>query len=218
MMKPFIFITDFDGTMSEKDFYGILIDDYIGEEGKNFSLEWRKNNKVDVTFLNKVFSWHKFDEEELQEVLEKVKIDPYAKELYDFIHLKGGDFLILSAGFNYYIERALKRNGLEVLPLITNEGVHENGVFIMKPDASKSYFSPVYGVDKEKVVLEHKKEYNKVYYAGDSEPDFKAALAADVVFAKGELKALLDEVQKPYHPFTSFSEVMTILEEVILYE
>ncbi len=214
-MKPFILITDFDGTLSEKDFYGIIIDDYIGAEGKKFYLEWRKNNKVDVPFLNKVFSWHKFEENELQEVLEKVKIDPFARAIYDFVISKGGGFLILSAGFNYYIERALKRAGLDDLPLITNEGVHENGIFIMKPDPLKSYYSPVYGVDKEKVVLEHLKVYEKVIYAGDSEPDFKAAMAADLVFAKGELKALLDEAQKPYYPFSSFSEVINILKEVL---
>lgn len=218
MMKPFVFITDFDGTMSEKDFYGIIIDEYIGEEGKQFYVEWRKNNKVDVPFLNKVFSWHKFEEEELQEVLEKVKIDPFASELYHYVQMMGGNFLILSAGFNYYIKRALERNGLEAIPLITNEGVHENGIFIMKPDETKSYFSPIYGVDKEKVVLEHKKTYEKVFFAGDSEPDFKAALAADVVFAKGELRLLLDEAQKPYYSFSSFSEVIKILKEVLSYE
>lgn len=214
-MKPFIFITDFDGTMSEKDFYGIIIDDYIGEEGKKYYTDWKKTNKVDVAFLNRVFSWHKFEDQELKEVLGKVKIDPYAKELYEYTQSNNGDFLILSAGFNYYIEQALKREGLEELRLITNEGVFENNVFVMKPDTTKEYYSSIYGVDKEKVVLEHKKEYEKVFFAGDSEPDFKAALAADLVFAKGELRHLLHEAQKPYHSFTSFSEIINILREVL---
>lgn len=214
-MNRFIFISDFDGTMSKKDFYSIIIDDYIGEEGRNYSVEWRKNNKVDVPFLNKIFSWHKFSDDELKEVLEKVQIDPYTKELYQFVKDQNGDFLILSAGFNYYIERALKRDGLDELKLITNEGVYENQGFIMKPDTTKKYYSPVYGVDKERVVLENKKEYQKVFYAGDSEPDFKAALAADVVFAKGELKELLDEARKPYYAFETFDEVIKILKEVL---
>ncbi|MBC7960410.1 MAG: MtnX-like HAD-IB family phosphatase, partial [Vallitaleaceae bacterium] len=177
--------------------------------------EWKKTHKIDVEFLNKVFSWHPFSDEELIEVLGKVKIDPFTKELVQFITEQDGGFLILSAGFNYYIERALKRDGLEELTLISNPGVFENQIFVMKPDVNKSYYSPIYGVDKERVVLEHKEKYKKVYFAGDSEPDLKAALAADLVFAKGELIPLLESHHKPFHKFTNYKEVIAILKEAL---
>jgi len=61
-MKDFIFISDFDGTISQKDFYWILIDDYIGSKGVEFYHEWKKDKKIGIEFLNTIFSWHKFSE------------------------------------------------------------------------------------------------------------------------------------------------------------
>lgn len=214
-MKPFIFITDFDGTMTKRDFYGIIIDEYIGEEGKKYYLDWKKENKIGVEFLNKIFSWHEFNQDELMELLSKIELEPYAKSLYQFVKEKGGDFLILSAGFNYYIEHTLKREGLTELEYITNPGVFENNIFEMRPDSSKYYFSELYGVDKELVVKKHKELYEKVIYAGDSEPDLKAALASDIVFAKGELKELLSKMDKAFYSIDNFNEAIQILKEVL---
>lgn len=215
-MEKFIFVSDFDGTISKRDFYGIIINEYIGEEGKKYFLDWKENNKIDIPFLNKIFSWREFEEKEADIVLNKVEIDKHFSKFYSYIKENNGDFLILSAGFDYYIKHALRKVGLDEIQVITNTGVYENKVFIMKPDFSKSYFSPIYGIDKEKVILEQKQRYNKVYFAGDSEPDFKAAMASDVVFAKGELAGLLDKTEKEYYIFNDFHEIMLVMKEKYL--
>lgn len=214
-MKPFIFISDFDGTMTEKDFYKIIVDDYIGDDGRNYCIEWRKNNKVDIVFLNKIFSWHPFCKEELEELLGKVQLDEGTKRLCDYVAEKQGDFLVLSAGFNYYIERILKREKLDHLEVITNPGVYQDHIFIMNPDDQANHYSPLFGVDKEKVILEKRKEYELVIFAGDSEPDLKAALSADIVFAKGELRGLLGNLNVKFYPINHFDEAILVLKSLI---
>ena len=40
--KKFAFISDFDGTLTNKDFYKMIIDEYLGEEGKELYKAWRR--------------------------------------------------------------------------------------------------------------------------------------------------------------------------------
>lgn len=56
------------------------------------------------------------------------------------------------------------------------------------------FYSDRYGIDKLSVVKKLKNNYKKIFYAGDSEPDIKPVLVADVVFAKGELVELLKKI------------------------
>lgn len=214
-MKESIFISDFDGTISRKDFYWIVIDDYIGEEGKNFYLDWKSQHKIDVPFLNKVFTWHDFTKEEHDEILNKVELDHDLKKFDEWCQSQSCDLLILSAGFRYYIDVVLKNEGLSHLEVITNEGVFENGHFVIKPDQEAWYYHDVYGVDKEAVIKHYKVDHKKVYFAGDSEPDYKAAIAADICFAKNELAQLLRKSGHDFYEFDHFSEISEILERLM---
>lgn len=212
-MKDFIFISDFDGTITAKDFYWILLDDYIGQKGIDYYHEWKKTGKIGIEFLNKVFTWHTFTEDERLEALSKVSIDKDLERIVDFVTEGGGDFHILSAGFRYYINDALKKRDLSHLHVITNEGTFRDSTFIMEPDASSPFYSPVYGVDKEKAALHYKKDCKKLYFAGDSEPDFWAAQHADIIFAKHELAHILDDKGISYYKYESFADILTHLKE-----
>lgn len=213
-MKDHIFISDFDGTISRKDFYWIIIDDYIGEEGRAFYLDWKSKHKIDVPFLNRVFTWHDFTDKEHDDILKKVEIDHNFKTLIKWCESVECDTLVLSAGFRYYIDKVMAVEGLEKIPVITNEGIFKEGHFVIKPDKDAWYYHDVYGVDKETVIKHYKESYKKVYFAGDSEPDYLAALAADVVFAKDELAKMLRENNQKFIEFEEFSEVVDFLERL----
>lgn len=206
-MKDFIFISDFDGTITKKDFYWILLDDYIGQKGIDYYYEWKKEKLIGTEFLNKVFTWHDFTEEERVEILGKVQIDNDLEKVIELIEELGGDFHILSAGFRYYIDAALAKRNLSHLHVITNEGDFRNNTFIMEPDESSPWYSKVYGVDKGLVAKHYKAKAKKLYFAGDSEPDFHAAKYADVIFAKEELAKLLDEAGIDYYSYESFIDI-----------
>ncbi|NDL66241.1 MtnX-like HAD-IB family phosphatase [Anaerotalea alkaliphila] len=213
-MKKSIFISDFDKTMTERDFYWIILDEYAGPGADAFYHRWIAQGKIGHAFLNGVFDMHTFSPKEHEEILGKIKLDPHLPAFFRWLEDKGTDFLILSAGLRYYVEQLQERGRLPKVPVISNPGTFAEGKFRIEPDPNVWFYSDVYGVDKEKVVETYKRSYETVAFAGDSEPDFKAAVAAHVRFAKGSLVDLLREGGYDFHPFETFAEIQEILEEI----
>lgn len=206
-MKKFVFISDFDGTLTEKDFYKIIMEDYLKEESADRYKDWKSKKIKDIDYLGYVFKNIRRNEDEIYEDIMKISIDPCAKEFIENIKNAGGDFAIVSAGTSYYIDKVCEKNGIEDVDIYSNKGMFkDNGIhFLLEEDSV--FYSEIYGIDKLKVVKSIKEKYEKIFYAGDSEPDVKAALIADVVFAKGELVDLLKEQKKEFIEFENFSEV-----------
>lgn len=213
-MSDFIFISDFDGTITDKDFYWILLDDYIGQKGIDFYHHWKKSKKIGTEFLNIIFGWQQMTNEDHDKALAKVTMDGSLETLVEFVEGHQGEFHILSAGFDYYIHHALKRQGLDHLHVLTNKGAFKEGRFVMTPDETSPYYSDVYGINKEAVALHYKTVGKKLYFAGDSEPDFWAAKHADVVFAKNELARIMDAHGLSYYAYSDFNDIYTRLKNL----
>ena len=79
MMKRFAFVSDFDGTLTERDFYHIIIDKYHKDWGRSFYEEWKKTNKINVDFLNKIFGAMNRSENEIWEEIMHIPFDKNAK-------------------------------------------------------------------------------------------------------------------------------------------
>ncbi len=206
-MKNFAFISDFDGTLTEKDFYKIIMDEYLKDECSEMYKEWRNKRIKDVEYLGYVFKNIRRSEEKIDEDIMKISIDPCAKEFINNIKLSGGDFIVISAGTSYYIDKVFEKNGIDGVEIYSNKGVFKDNGIHFDLDENSDFYSDIYGIDKYKVVKKLKEKYDKVFYAGDSEPDLKPALIADVVFAKGFLVELLEKENKKFIKFESFSEV-----------
>ncbi|SMC29129.1 Haloacid Dehalogenase superfamily, subfamily IB, phosphoserine phosphatase-like/2,3-diketo-5-methylthio-1-phosphopentane phosphatase [Clostridium acidisoli DSM 12555] len=203
----FAFISDFDGTLTEKDFYKIITDEYLKEECAQMYIDWKKKKIKDVDYLGYVFGNIRRSEEQIYEDIMKIKLDPFAVEFIKNINDNGGDFIVVSAGTGYYIDKVFKNNHIENVKVYTNKGVFkDNGIHFLL-DENSEFYSEIYGIDKMKVVNKLKGEYDKIFYAGDSQPDVKAALLADVVFAKGELIEFLKEEGKEYIEFNNFKDI-----------
>jgi len=212
-MKKFAFVSDFDGTLSSKDFYHIIIDKYLGNEGKEFYKEWKKTKKINVEFLNKIFGSINLTEREIFDEITQIPIDKYAKDFIDRIRKNGGDFYVVSAGTSYYIKILFEHLGIKDVQVISMEGVYSNGGIKIIPDPDSEYFSEVFGLDKRKVVESIKKNYNLIVFAGDSEPDLEAAKTADLVYARSELAELLDRENISYTLFSDFKQIEKDLTE-----
>lgn len=213
-MKEFIFISDFDGTMTAKDFYHIVLDKYLGIWGRDLYDSWKRHEMPDVKFLATVFKAMNRSEAEINQDILSIELDAYIPEFISQIKRSGGDFVILSAGTSYYIERLLAFHQISNIKIIANGGIYENkGITLIPPAAEHPYYSERYGIDKGLVVESLKKEYKKVYYAGDSGPDVNAALQADTVFARGELTLLLGAKGVNCTPFTEFAQIAECLQK-----
>jgi 2-hydroxy-3-keto-5-methylthiopentenyl-1-phosphate phosphatase len=211
----FAFISDFDGTLTEKDFYKIIADEYLKEECSQMYIDWQQKKIKDVDYLGYVFGNIRRNEEEIYEDIKKIKLDPFAVQFIKNIKDNGGEFIVVSAGTGYYIDKVFKNNNIEDVKVYTNKGeFKDNGIHFLL-DENSEFYSEIYGIDKMKVVKKLKSEHDKIFYAGDSEPDVKAALQADVVFAKGKLTELLEKEKKEYIEFHDFRDIWENIKTMI---
>jgi 2-hydroxy-3-keto-5-methylthiopentenyl-1-phosphate phosphatase len=212
-LSTFAFVSDFDGTMTSRDFYHIIIDKYLGDRGRKLYLERKRTGKIDVEFLNMIFGSISLSYQELEAEILKIPLDPVIPGFINEVKEGGGRFFIVSAGTSYYIDILMKRLNIGV-DVISMRGEHVNGGIRITPDINSPYYSAVFGLDKRRVVEDIKKEYGTVYFAGDSEPDLEAAKAADFAFAKDELAMMLDRENHPYAGYMTFSDIRDKMREM----
>ncbi len=206
-MQKFAFVSDFDGTLTDRDFYHIVMDKYLKDWSWEYYEEWRQTKKINVEFLNKIFgSMDRSEEEILKDIIE-LPLDSYAINFINKIESCNGDFFILSAGTSYYIKKLLQHLKIKNVTVISMDGMYKNRGIQILPDPESEYYSDIWGVNKEKVILTLKQKYSKVYFAGDSEPDIGAAKAADCAFARNDLQQLLSDKGIPFVPFNKFNEI-----------
>lgn len=211
--KRFVFVSDFDGTLTEKDFYQMIIDDYLGEAGQTLYKEWRQGLHDDKDFLDKIYSAINREEAEILEDILRIEWDESATEFIKKVRENGGEFIILSAGTNYYIDRLLKEKGLSDIKVYSNPGIYKDKGIHLQIDKNNPYFSEKYGINKAKVIEDLKKQYAHVYYAGDSAPDVPPCKIADIAFAKGKLQNLLNAEGINFIPVKSYKDIALFLTE-----
>jgi Haloacid Dehalogenase superfamily, subfamily IB, phosphoserine phosphatase-like/2,3-diketo-5-methylthio-1-phosphopentane phosphatase len=211
--KKFIFLSDFDGTLSGKDFYQIIIDEYYKEKGSELYKAWKRDEYKDIDFLGIIYKAINRNEEEILQDIHNIPFDEYAKSFIERIKQNGGDFAVLSAGTNYYIHRLFEKLNIKDIKIFSNEGFFkENGIHL-RLDTESPFYSERYGIDKGKVLESLRKEYKAVYYAGDSAPDVIPAMNADIAFAKGVLQQLLKEKNHSFVPVENFKQIESYLIE-----
>lgn len=214
-MLNFAFISDFDGTLTEKDFYKIIMDEYLKDECAQMYKDWRSKKIKDVDYLGYVFKNIRRNEKEIDEDIMRISFDPYAGEFIKKVKAAGGDFVVISAGTSYYINKIFDKNEIKDVDIYSNEAIYKDKGIHFVLDEKSEFYSEIYGIDKLKVVKKLKQKYDKIFYAGDTEPDLKAALLADVVFAKDVLVDLLKKENKECIEFKNFSEIWPTVEKYI---
>jgi len=214
-MKDFAFISDFDGTLTGKDFYKIMSETYLKEEfGPRFKA-WKNGEMKDREYLSYVFNNVKRSEEEINEDILNIPFDNFASDFIEKVKSAGGDFIVISAGTSYYIDKIFEKHNIKGVDVYSNKGIFKDNGIYFDLDENNEFYSDRYGIDKLVVVKKLKANYKKVFYAGDSGPDLKPALVCDMVFAKGELVELLKKEKKEFIKFENFSEVWDKLKKYL---
>ena len=125
-MKDFAFISDFDGTLTKKDFYKILSDTYYKEELSPIFKSWKNGEMKDREYLSYVFNNVHRSEVELNEDILNIAFDPCAKAFIEQVKAAGGDFIVISAGTNYYIDKVLEKNNIDGVDVYSNKSVFKD--------------------------------------------------------------------------------------------
>ncbi|AOM83011.1 MtnX-like HAD-IB family phosphatase [Salisediminibacterium beveridgei] len=208
-MTSWAFVSDFDGTISKEDFYWLVIHQYY-PEGESLYYKWKKGDFLDIEFLTKIFSSINEEEDKILEMIKEIPLDESVKPFIDEVHANGGDFIILSAGTDYYIRELLRMHSLPNVPVYSNRGFYQDGNIHLAVDPHNPFYSKRYGIDKQAVMKDLKNTYDYLFYYGDSEPDAHPAKEADRMYAKDGLVDILSSQGTPFTEVNSFKEIMNV--------
>jgi 2,3-diketo-5-methylthio-1-phosphopentane phosphatase len=208
-----ILITDFDGTLTEKDFYKLALERFTPTETR---AAWQRYLSGELTLfegLQGVFSAIQTPQQEVAAALGELGFDPKAKHAIERLRAAGWEVVITSAGCEWYIQRVLAAAGIEATLHANPGGFAESGGLEMRMPTGSPYHSPTAGVSKAAIVREALENYAIVAFAGDSGPDLEAArLVQDGLrFARSDLARHLEREGRSYHPYGRWSEIAEIL-------
>jgi len=207
---------DFDGTISRRDIgYNIF---HHFSNGKNDELlpDWKSGRLSSRDCLLKEAEMSPVTSEELFPFLDQFKIDNGFSAFEKICSENNIDIIILSDGFDLYINYLLKKNNLERLSLITNHGRIENG-FIKIEFPHKNKFCTKCGSCKGERIREYKDSLEKTtltVFVGDGHSDTCAIAEADILFAKKDLEKFCQINDIKYQPYDDFYDVIRQLEKM----
>jgi 2,3-diketo-5-methylthio-1-phosphopentane phosphatase len=201
-----VYFVDFDHTISKKDVWDAIarmsdpvawrnmIDRYIAGELKSQDCNRMLAELVQTT------------EPEARKVVMSIGIDPTFHDFVAFAKEQNSPLLIVSDGYDYYIEMLLKEEGLEFLEYYCNKMQWtENGV--------KVEF-PLNREDCENSMAHCKCQHIKArtgtrrVYIGDGISDICASQKCEVVYAKRNLLEFFQNKGLPHQPFDTFLDII----------
>lgn len=204
-----LLVTDFDGTLTQDDFYQLAIKELLPNDLPDYWGDYRAGRLTHFEALRNYFTHIRKDERTVLDVVHRMGLEPRLAECLHDLAAAGWDVVVTSAGCAWYIDKLLKEAGVDV-PVYSNPGRFVEGKgLLMEPPPPGPYFSRELGVDKAGVVREGLRQGKRVAFAGDGFPDQEAAelVPAELRFARGDLARVLTERGLGFVPFTRWSDV-----------
>ncbi len=204
-----VLISDFDGTMTRRDFYRQVQALLVPPGTHDFWADFEAGRLTHFEALANIFRRIRANEEAMMDAAHGMELEPGLHDIIVRLQLAGWEIVIASAGCDWYIRRLLAEQGVKVT-LYANPGEFDpaRGLLMTLPTDSP-YFSPKTGIDKAAVVRQAVEEGRRVAFAGDGQPDLPAALLVPPAlrFARGWLAEYLREAGIPFHPFRRWAEI-----------
>jgi len=214
-LKVFV---DFDGTITLED---------VGEAiFKKFGETEKVKRIIEDLLSDKISSRQCWDElcdsvdninkAELDEFIDLLDVDPTFIHFIKFCSENKIDMVVLSDGFDYYIDRLFNKAGLSGLKYYSNKlFVDDKGIL----KAEYPYFdvdSPTSANCKKNHIINHSSDDEYTVYIGDGNSDKEAAQYCDFIFAKDGLARFCSMERISFYPFRDFNEVQNKLTELML--
>src|SRR5215472_14397669 len=203
-----IFVSDYDGTITDKDFYSLPAERYAPANTPDYFAWYREGRISHFDAMVAYFAFAPTEEQQLEELLTASQPDPDLGASAALLRRADWKLWVVSAGSSWYVERVLSRAGG---PVYSNPGRLENGrgLVLEKLDPSSPYHSASAGVDKSAVVRHALHIAETVAFAGDGPPDLQPALLVrpELRFARGFLADALRQRGEAFRPFSRWSEI-----------
>jgi len=216
--KQFKIFLDFDGTITKND---------VGEEiFKKILKEDIVKKIVDDLLTDRISSrecWESLcesalikDKNEFDNFILSQEIEPTLHHFVEYCDENKFQLFILSDGFDYYIEKILKRENLSHLKVFSNK-------LILNDEGKLIPSFPYYNADcrssancKRNHIIENSGEDDYTVFIGDGNSDIDAIQYVDFIFAKDDLLKYCEVQRITYFPFKNFDDVILRMNELLL--
>jgi 2,3-diketo-5-methylthio-1-phosphopentane phosphatase len=214
--KQFKIFLDFDGTITRND---------VGEEiFKKILNEDIVKKIVGDLLADKISArecWESLckavpvvDKNDFDEFIYTQEVDPTLHRFIDYCEKNEYQIIVLSDGFDYYIEKILQREKIDHLRFYSNR--------LTFTDESKLIPSfPFFNADcqssancKRNHIIENSSEDDYTVFIGDGNSDNDAIQYVDFIFAKSDLLKFCEVQRITYFPFNNFDDVILRLDEL----
>lgn len=202
-----VLVSDFDGTMTQHDFYKLALEQLIPPTVPDYWSQYRDGIKTHFEALQAYFAEIQGSEEDVLRIVGQMELDPQLESEVERLKNHGWKVVVTSAGCDWYIRRLLGSIDIEIC---ANPGRFVSGQGLqMELPIGKAYFSPTLGVDKAGVVRRLLEQGFTVAFAGDGFPDLDPArlVSDDLRFARRDLAGELMRENLPFHSFQTWSEI-----------
>jgi 2,3-diketo-5-methylthio-1-phosphopentane phosphatase len=216
MNKVFKIFVDFDGTITKQD-VGEMIFRKFGDK--------EKTEKIIIDYLSKEISakecWIQLCEstgeinlKDFDDYIISMEIDKTFHQLVKCCEENKHELIIISDGFDYYIDKVLKKEKLDHLK------VYSNKLIITEKNTLQPEFPHLHENSsgsancKWNHIINHSSEDDYTVYIGDGLSDNETVQYCDFIFAKDSLLRFCEMERITFFPFKTFSDVVQKLEEL----
>jgi 2,3-diketo-5-methylthio-1-phosphopentane phosphatase len=147
------------------------------------------------------------DEATLRAIAAEVELDPGVGPLVDALRAAGAELTVVSDGFGFYVEDAVRPFGLDVRTNAVDFSTRE----LQFPHEDRCCPCASCGTCKQAPIKDAQHRGQSTMLIGDGASDRKAALLADVVFAKGALESWCRSFGVECIPFETLADVHAAL-------
>lgn len=207
-----ILVTDFDGTLTRKDYYQVFCERYLPNGIADIWERYRAGHIDHFEAMRSIFAAVAPGEAALLDMTRETGLEPELPRCLDELRAAGWGVVVVSAGCGWYIDHILRGAGVE-LTVHTNPGEVREGRLEMRRPERSPFSSSYAGVDKAAVVRWAQQEGRMAAYAGDGLLDLEAALQVppQYRFARADLAQALSKKGEPFQPFERWRDVARAL-------
>jgi 2-hydroxy-3-keto-5-methylthiopentenyl-1-phosphate phosphatase len=200
-------VCDFDGTLTQHDFYKLVQARWWKPEEANPWDEYLAGRLSHFDALNRIFARVRGEEVEVRGFVKTMELDPTLSGAFHQLHAAGWALIIASAGCEWYIRQLLTEVDVPVT-LHANPGrFSPDSGLVMSPPAKSAFYTPSTGIDKVAVMRDALSRYDRVAFAGDGPPDLPAArlVPGERRFARGWLAEALKAEGLSFEPLVDLA-------------
>lgn len=208
---PYRILCDFDGTIARGDVTDLLLEAFADPGWRDVEAQWQSGLIGSATCMARQVALMRCSRRALDEVLDRVEIDPGFIDLVAYCQQIGAQLAVVSDGLDYAVARVLRRAGVVDVPIMANRllFLDEWRCALLSPHATLTCRA---AAGTCKCAIADRLAGDEItVLIGDGRSDFCTAGSVDMVFAKGALLAYCRAHAIRHEPFRTLSEIPKLL-------